>query len=151
MPNPKRKIIRLSQEKFVEVFGYVPRVAINMFILNDKDEFLLTKRNIEPNIGVWHLPGSFLLKNEQIDECIRRVFKNELGVSVENYKAKLLGAFENLDGDPRGHIVDLVYGMVLKNVADLSPTSQSKEIKFFKDIPKNIGFNQDRILKQISF
>lgn len=60
---------RLSQEEFLETFKNVPRVAINLIITDIDNKVLLTRRNISPCLGEWHFPGSFLLKNETIDEA----------------------------------------------------------------------------------
>lgn len=141
-------IKRISPEKFEEVFSYVPRVAVDLIIKNKKNEILLAKRNIPPGVGKWHLPGSFPMLGETIGECIKRITRVELGFELKD-APKFLGIFENLDGDPRGHIIDLVYEIEVNSLGNLLPTEESMEIKFFRQLPV-VDFRHDQILKKFS-
>ncbi|MBI2310132.1 NUDIX hydrolase [Candidatus Collierbacteria bacterium] len=159
--NPKK----LPFQTFLRSFKYAPRVAVNLLIeqdievsqtsanvkfakLNSK-AVLLTKRKRLPFAGYWHLPGSFVLKGEALMNCVKRVAKEELGIKVEN--VKLAEAFDDLTGDPRGHVVDLVYRCTIKpdqkgqafpgKAWPSKPADDTAEIKFFKKLPQNIGFN----------
>ena len=85
--------------------------------------------------------------NETIGECIKRITHVELGFDLKKENFKFLGIFENLDGDPRGHVIDLIYEIKVINIDKLSPTEEAMEIKFFKDMPI-IGFKHDKILKK---
>lgn len=134
---------------FVESFKWVPRVAINLVIKNKKGEILLTKRAIPPCVGCWHIPGSFLAKGEKLTDCINRVGSKELGLNVDSTNAELLGVFEDIGDDPRGHIVDIIYGYKVDEI-NLTPTEQSEEIKFFSSLPNKIGFNHKNYLLNIS-
>ena len=142
---------KLPEKNFLETFKYVPRVAVNILVKNGKGEVLLTKRAIPPEEGDWHYPGAFILKNERIDDCFKRVSQKELGVRLNPGKKKILGVFENLHGDPRGHIIDLVYEYKLTGGLILTPTKESAEIKFFKKLPAKIGFNHKSILGKLGY
>lgn len=142
-------IKKLSQKDFLETFRLVPRVAVNLVIKNGKGEILLTKRAIPPMVGYWHIPGGFLVKGERLLDCIKRIAKKEIGLNINTSKAKLIGVFEDLRKDSRGHIVDIMYGI---EVADIkpNPTPESEDIRFFKDIPEKIGFNHKDYLLYIT-
>lgn len=139
----------LTYKLFMKQFMLGPRPAVDLLIINEKGEVLLTKRNIPPGVGIWHLPGSFLLKGEKIEQAILRVINKELGLKTANFIHKETNMFENLDGDPRGHVIDLVCTLIVRNeFENLFPNEESMEIKYFKVIPSDIGFNHEKIIKK---
>lgn len=142
---------KLSKEIFLETFKYAPRVSVNILAKNQKGEILLTKRTIPPEKGSWHYPGGFILKGEKIEECFKRISMDELGVKLNSKSLKLLGVFENIYGDARGHILDLIYEYkYIKNIV-FNLTKETAEIKFFKSLPAKIGFSQRNILNKLGF
>lgn len=69
---------------------------------------LLVKRNDFPYKGKWCLPGGFLNpKTETLEECARRVLKNETNLS-QIYLEQLY-TFDGLDRDPRTRVVSTAY------------------------------------------
>lgn len=145
---------RLSEQEFLKTFKKVPRLAVDLLITDPDGRILLTKRNIPPFSGSWHIPGSYLLKNELIADAWKRVAKDELGLKLDaGIKLSLLGAFDDLTGDPRGHIVDLVYGLIIEDPSQIKPTRVTSEVKFFNKnkLPKNIGFNHKDMLRKLDY
>lgn len=134
---------RLPEPEFLESFKYGPKTAVNYFITNQKGDILLAQRNIEPNNGSWHLPGTFVLNNEPISTALKRLAKTELGAELDTKALKLIGAFDDLKSDPRGHVIDLVFGIQLHDTLDIAPTNETKNVKFFNknSLPEKIGFN----------
>jgi 8-oxo-dGTP diphosphatase len=152
--NKKNKPERLSEQEFLKTFKKVPRLAVNLIISDSDGRILLTRRNIPPFLGSWHLPGSFVLKNEPIADVQKRVAKDELGLKLEEDKdLSLLGAFDDLDGDPRGHVVDLVYGLIVIDSSKIKATEETLEVRFFdKDkLPKDIDFNHRDTLRELGY
>src|SRR5579862_7988377 len=98
----------LPLDEFLESFKNVPRFAISLLIINSSNDFLLTRRNIQPEMGKWHLPGGFLLKNETFTDCITRILDKEIGIRL-SVAPTLLFVSEDLDKDPRGHVVESIY------------------------------------------
>ena len=171
---------KLPYNKFLESFKYAPRPAVNLLVVRENGAILLTKRKKPPFAGSWHLPGSFVLKGEALMDCAKRVAKEELGIEIEAKVKKVdrltgleqkqdaftsVGLFDDIGGDPRGHVVDLVYQCTIKfekaskgltlAYAKVRPYQKFKtigdsaEIKFFKKLPKNIGFNHRETLKKL--
>lgn len=126
--------LRLSEEDFKKSLELVPRAAISLLIINPEGKFLLVKRSYPPFEGEWYLPGSFIMKNETFLECITRVAKDELGISVKPEDAKSLGIFETLHDDARGHALDMLYEIRL-NDEELSRLKPTEEPGFFDMIP----------------
>lgn len=152
--NMKSKPERLPEQEFLETFKNVPRVAVNLLITDRDGKVLLTRRNIPPFLGSWHFPGSFLLKNEPIIDAQRRVARDEFGLELdERADLSLLGAFDDLDSDPRGHVVDLAYGLTIEDPSQIKPTKETSEVKFFDrdKLPKDIGFNHRDTLRRLGY
>ena len=151
---------KLQYQKFLESFKYAPRLVVNLLIVKfaklNTRAVLLTKRKKPPFAGSWHLPGSFVLKGEALMDCVNRVAKEELGIKVEYIK--LAGVFDDINGDPRGHVVDLVYRCEIKKGLSLrskdSPlhaVSDTAAIRFFKKLPAKIGFNHRETLAKLGY
>ncbi len=150
----KDKPERLSPEEFLQSFEKVPRLAVNLVITDGDGRVLLTRRSIPPFPGAWHLPGSFVLKDEPLADAQRRVARDEFGLELdEKSKPSLLGAFDDLDGDPRGHVVDLAYGLTIDDPSQIRPTKESLEVKFFDGdkLPEDIGFNHRDTLHKLGY
>lgn len=143
---------RLSQEEFEKSFENVPRVAVNLIVTDVDGRVLLARRNIPPCEGDWHFPGSFVLKNESIDEALKRVAKNEFGMDlIEEVNPKLLGNFDDIEGDPRGHVIDMAYGMQVNDVSKIVATKENIEVAFFNKLPENVGFNHRNTLEKLGY
>lgn len=144
---------KLPLKDFLRTFQYAPRLAINLFVTDSQNKILLTKRNISPCIGVWHLPGGFLLKNEPIIDAQSRIALAEFGLKLElKNELPLLGAFEDLDGDPRGHVIDLVYALSINTSSLIKTTRENIAVEFFEKnkLPENIGFNHRETLLRLT-
>mgnify|MGYP001570110734 CR=1 FL=1 len=142
---------RLPLKIFVETFKYVPRVALNLLVEDTEGRVLLAKRAIPPQIGSWHMPGSYLRKGEHLLDCLRRVARDELGLNLHE-KLELVGVFEDIEWDPRGHIIDIVYKMKERGGKSFSPTTnQTKEVRLFDKLPSNIGFNHKDTLEKLGY
>lgn len=141
---------RLSQKLFLKSFEYAPRLAVNLLIKNQAGEILLTRRAIQPQKGAWHYPGMFLLKSEKISDCLARLFKDELGMRCrKKMSLKFLGLFENMDKDPRGHVIDALWEYVLLSVEKVTLTSETREVRFFKSLPRRMGFNHRDTINKV--
>ncbi len=140
----------LDKEEWEESFELVPRVAVDLVVVRKrwlgKKQILLTKRAREPFVGSWHVPGSFLLKGEKMEECAYRVAREELGVEIK--KLWWAGVFENLAGDPRGHVIDLVYFCQVKSAP--RAVGDTAGVGWFAKLPEDIGFGQGELLKKLS-
>ena len=142
---------RLNEEEWQKSFELVPRVAVDVVVVKrpflGRRSILLTKRAKPPFVGSWHLPGSFLLKGETLRECAERVVKQELGTTVKELWWG--GVFENLDGDPRGHVIDLVY--YCETQTEPKAVGDTAAVGWFSKLPENIGFGQGEMLNELGW
>jgi thiamine-phosphate diphosphorylase len=109
-----------------------PIPATAVVIINEKDEILLVKRNVEPKKGEWCLPGGFLEIGETPEECCLRELKEETGLEGEVNT----WAGNELSGSPIYKSV-IVMGYTIKNVkGQMRPGDDCDEALYFN--PKNL-------------
>lgn len=129
---------KLSYKNFLKSLELCPRLTVELLVENRSREIILVKRDRPPFENYWHVPGGFLLKGETIEECSQRLSKEELGIEIG--KGKFLGIFENINGDPRGHILHYVLKFKTRDIL----TSHH----FFKNLPESIiPFHKDFLNK----
>lgn len=142
------KTQKLSYEDFLLSLRLCPRLSLELILEHPREGVLFILRTKTPFENNWHLPGGFLLKGESIADCFKRISKDELGRSVEVERGEFLGVFENVGGDPRGHILHYVSRFKVKDSKQwLIPTKEGKKA-FFKKLPKKtIPYQRDFLSK----
>lgn len=138
----------LTAKQFKKSFDLAPRLIIDILVLNKFDQFLLTRRGTPPEIGKWQIPGSFLLKDETMQECVGRIGVEELGFTLSYNDCRLASVQEDLTQDLRGHVVHIIYKYRLLRDISLRPWGESTEMAFFSSIPQDMGFHYSEILKK---
>lgn len=138
---------KLSLEEFKAIYAKVPRICVELVVLDSKKRVLLTLRDIEPWKGFWHLPGGGLLFSESLDDAVKRVAKEELGVDI--VIKKMLGTIEFKPSKLfYGHVVSLPYLVVLKS-DKIVLDNQARDFKYFKKLPQNIISEHKKFLKNL--
>jgi hypothetical protein len=89
---PQRPPGWLPKEEYDAIFSRVPRLSVEVVIVDAERGVLLMVRDIPPNVGAWHIPGGTVLFAEPVVEAVKRVARSELGVSVD--VGELLGYIE---------------------------------------------------------
>lgn len=141
---------RFPFEVFKDIFSKVPRVTVEIVLIKDGG-IVLSLRNIEPYKGYWHTPGGTLFHKEKVEDAVKRVAKEELGISVG--VDKFLGYWEIPEWtQPKGfsHAVGLVF-QVKTLSEELKPDTQSSEIKVFEKLPEKMIKEQKELLERIKF
>ena len=82
----------LPKDEFLAVYRKVPRLCVEVVILEPTRGVLLKVRDIPPNQGAWHIPGGTVLFGEPVKETVKRVARDELQLEVE--VGELLGYIE---------------------------------------------------------
>lgn len=134
---------KLTEKEFRSIYTKVPRVTVQLIIINEK-RVLLTKRSIPPFNGLWHFPGGGLLYREKIKETISRIAKKELGIKVS--LQKFLGYTEELNDGFR-HNISLVFECKIVGKQKPKALEQASAVQFFDKIPKNIAPENKKFLK----
>jgi ADP-ribose pyrophosphatase YjhB (NUDIX family) len=92
MSEPVRPRGWLPKPEYDAIFSRVPRLCVEVVIVTPTREVLLTRRDIPPNVGAWHIPGGTVLFAEPVVQAVRRVALDEVGFEVE--VGELLGYIE---------------------------------------------------------
>jgi 8-oxo-dGTP diphosphatase len=77
---------------------------------------LMVRRRNEPFAGRWALPGGFLEIDEPIETAARRELREETGFDLTG-PVQAIGAFGDLDRDPRGRTISLAYAAVVRDAS----------------------------------
>ncbi|WP_295722117.1 NUDIX hydrolase [uncultured Methanobrevibacter sp.] len=126
-----------------------PSLTVDIFICNDKKEFLLIKRKNDPFKDYWAFPGGFVDYGECVEDAALREAKEETSIDVE--LSKLFGVYSKANRDPRGHTVSIVF-LAKGNFADRKADDDAKEIKIFtfdEAFNTDLAFDHNDILKDI--
>lgn len=124
------KVKKLPYKEFKHIYSKVPRLCVDLIVKN-KRGVLLTKRDIQPDKGWWHLPGGTVLIGETLHDTVKRVASEELNTKVEIIKP--LGFLEYTDGSGFGYSISAVF-LVMPHSA-ISGSKQAKEVVYFTKLP----------------
>jgi ADP-ribose pyrophosphatase YjhB (NUDIX family) len=141
METKVKSIPNLSKIEFDRVLKMVTTTVVEVIVKNENG-ILLGKRNTEPFRGMWHLTGGFVHYNEKISDAVKRVAKREIGADVEI--VKLLGIYEYINDDPRGHMIGLAH---IVNIigGTIAPNPDNTELKYFIKAPEDLVPHHKRI------
>ena len=132
--------------------GYVyeyPRPAVTtdcVVFSKDSDgmSVLLIERANEPFKGCWAFPGGFMDMDENAEECAKRELKEETGLELGTMRQ--LGAFTEVDRDPRGRTVSIVYYAVIDK-AEVKGSDDAAQARWFPiDSIPSLAFDHEKIL-----
>lgn len=140
------KVKKLSLEDFKFIYSKVPRLCVDLLIKNEKG-VLLTLREIKPYKGFWHLPGGTVLLGETLNQAVKRIAEDELGVEVQIEKQLAAIEFPQNLPLPYKSTVSIGFLVKIKNDA-INLNNQASKFNFFHKLPsKIIPAHKDFILK----
>ncbi len=122
----------------------LPRVAVDVVIVRRGGGVVLVKRRNEPFKGCWAIPGGFVEYGERVEEAAVREALEETGLRVR--LTKLVGVYSDPNRDPRGHVISIAY-LAEEVGGELKAGSDAGEVAVFKEIPRNIAFDHEKILR----
>jgi ADP-ribose pyrophosphatase YjhB (NUDIX family) len=74
----------LPQEEFDAIFSRVPRLTVELVLaFAERGGVLLQLRDTGPCKGLWSLPGGTVRFGEPVRDAVKRVARDELGVSIK--------------------------------------------------------------------
>lgn len=126
----------LEIKDFKNLIKNAPLISIDFIIENNEKEILLGKRINKPAKNYWFTPGGRILKNESIDNAIKRLLKKEINLEITKETITFYGIYEHfykdsfVDDKISTHYVVLVYKIKLNNKLRL-PLIEHDEYVFF--------------------
>jgi len=102
-----------------------PKVVAVAIVVNENNELLLIKRNIEPAIGEWAFPSGYIDKGEAVEDAAIREAKEESNLDIS--LAKLVGVYSNT-GNP---VILIVYSASARSGKE-KPGPETQDVRWFK-------------------
>ena len=127
---------------------YPPAVTVDavIFTIQENDlGVLLIERSNEPFKNCRALPGGFLVKNEPSADAVARILKDKAG--IKGVYTEQLYTFDNLNRDPRGHILTVAYFALSRSSALKFKKNEKEHPQFFlvKKLP-TLAFDHKKLL-----
>lgn len=139
----------LSDEDYDFIYSRVPRICVDLLIVNSNSEILLTKRTIEPYKDHWHLPGGRIKFRESIFDALNRILKAELGLGLS--VVEMIGACEFPEEIQKGqerHSISLVHFIKTSNYTEINLDHTANEMAFFGELPTIIIPAQQKFINE---
>lgn len=114
---------------------------------NSSLEVLLIKRAIQPEKGMWALPGGFIKKDELVEDAAQRIL--EVTTGVKNIYLEQTAIFDGVDRYPLWRVFTIAhFALISPENYSLSPGIDTSEVSWFKlhDLPK-LPFDHAQIIK----
>ena len=109
---------------------------------------LLIKRNFEPFMGEYSLPGGYVLDDESTDFSVLRKLKEETNVELDYLEQ--LYTFGDANRDPRGRVVSVAYyGLINPAKHDLIENEHATSVEWVEindALKLNLAFDHHSIL-----
>ena len=106
---------------------------------------LLIERANEPFKGCWAFPGGFMDMEEDAEDCAKRELKEETGLEIRSMRQ--LGAFTDVNRDPRGRTVSIAYYAIVEK-SDVIGADDASQARWFPiDSIPPLAFDHDKILR----
>ena len=97
--------------------------------IEDDIKILLIERAFDPFKGFWAFPGGFVDPDETTLEAAKRELYEETGIILNELTQ--LQTFSDIDRDPRGRVVSVIYYAFLNKPVDIKAGDDAKHVKWF--------------------
>ncbi|WP_321307598.1 NUDIX domain-containing protein [Marinifilum fragile] len=113
--------------------------AVAALIVNEKGELLLTRRAIEPQLGMLDLPGGFVDVMETAENAIEREIREELNLDIKEMKYFMSFPNEYVFGGLSVFTTDLAFVCQVESFKNIKAEDDISSFEFYKpaDVPLN--------------
>lgn len=126
----------LSDSAYDYVYSRAPRLCVDLFVINEDNSILLSRRDAEPYKGFWHLPGGRVRFRETIGEAVNRIGKEELGIEISG-PVKGIGICEflmEIQNNQNRHSISLVHLVPISSIDKKTPIPEGDGFRYFNQI-----------------
>lgn len=114
----------------------------------DEEQILLVKRKNPPFQGCWAFPGGFMNMDETASAAACRELREETGLEVMEGDLKQVGAFSQVDRDPRERVVTIAYYTSLDTEGKVQGADDAGEAEWFNlNALPELAFDHASILR----
>ncbi|MCH3994452.1 MAG: NUDIX hydrolase [Prevotella sp.] len=112
------------------------------------EKILLVERKNPPYKGCWAFPGGFMEINETAETAASRELQEETGLQIRESDLHQVGAFSQVDRDPRERVITIAYYTVLNVSGKVRGGDDAGKAAWFslKKLP-DLAFDHAAILK----
>jgi len=130
------KVKKIPKRVFDYIEKFIPFSSVDIIINYKNQGIILTKRAIRPYNGWWHLPGSVVLKNEKMENTVKRSALEELGLEIAA-KPEFIQNYELFT--PRRHYITHLY-LAKSNGGKINLDRQSSSFVIInpRDLPDRV-------------
>lgn len=125
-----------------------PAVTADCVVITKEDDakVLLIQRGDDPYKGCWAFPGGFMNMDETTEQCAIRELEEETGLKVE--KVQQIGAYSNVNRDPRGRTVTVAYLAIVDSTEVVEGQDDAAKAEWWPlvSLPP-LAFDHNNILK----
>jgi ADP-ribose pyrophosphatase YjhB (NUDIX family) len=136
----------LPEDEFRAIYRRVPRLCVEVVIVEAERGVLLKLRDIPPNVGAWHIPGGTVLFAESLEAAVQRVARDELNLEVQ--PEDLLGYIEYPSHHQNG--LDSPVGLAFRTRRTGAPAGETAELpegcRWFTRLPDGLYAEQRAFL-----
>lgn len=125
-----------------------PALTVDAVVLCNSSErcrILLIKRKNDPFKNCWALPGGFVEMDETLESAVCRELKEE--TAIEGVKLRQLAAFGDINRDPRGRTVSVVFYGFTATESKAKGGDDAKEARWFDiDQLPDLAFDHKKVI-----
>ncbi|MFK8024849.1 MAG: NUDIX domain-containing protein [Ilumatobacter sp.] len=119
-----------------------PALAVDPVVLEVADGTLrvaIRRRDVEPQVGTWALPGVFVQHGETLDHAVRRAVDEKCHVPEPAFVEQLF-TWDMAGRDPRGWVVAVAYFVVVRP-GELRRAGESSDALAIGDVAADIDLD----------
>ena len=118
-------------------------VTVDAIILKG-NAIVLIRRKHPPFVGMYALPGGYVEAGESCEQAVVREAKEETNLDITINK--LVGVYSDVDRDPRGHTISVVYLVEAKGVLQAGDDAAHAELVSLDSLPKELAFDHAKMI-----
>jgi len=105
--------------------------AVAALIFDEKGKLLLTRRAVEPHLGMLDLPGGFIEPMESAEEAVSRELKEELGADVISIEYLCSFPNEYPFSGLSVSTLDMAFRVKIRSLNDMVPMDDISAFEFY--------------------
>ena len=129
----------IEKNLYMDILRSMPIPTVDILFVNTRQELLLGKRNNEPLMWVYYIPGGRVNKWEWSLDAAKRKAKEELSIDIDASKLQFVGVYDDIFensafDDISTHCIPVTYIYQLSIDEELWLSlgdSQHSDLKFF--------------------
>ena len=86
----------IEKELYKSILNCMPIPTVDILFVNSKDELLLGKRNNEPLMWIYYIPGGRVNKGEWSLNAAKRKVNEELGIDIDISRLQFIWVYDDI-------------------------------------------------------